>query len=79
MAATRGRQLDRHGAWHLAVRTAAIASVMVATLAVALYQFWGVNRAVLVALAAAGGLALGLRLPAAAPVVTRPRSHRSHR
>ena len=76
MAATTGRQLDGHGAWHLAVTTAVIASVLVATLAVALYRFWGVNRAVLVAVAAGVGLALGLRLPAAAPAVTRHRPRR---
>ncbi len=59
--------------WHFAVRTAAVSSVLVATLAVALYQFWGVNRAVLVVMAAIIGLTLGLRLPAAAPVVLRRR------
>lgn len=55
----------------MAVRAAAVSSVLVAALAVALYQFWGVNRGVLVAMAAFVGLTLGLRLPAAAPAVIR--------
>jgi hypothetical protein len=73
MAAVTASEMDLHTGWHVAVRTAAVSSVLVAALAVALYQFWGVNRVVLVALAAIVGLTLGLRLPAAAPAPPRRR------
>ena len=70
---------DPHGdqAWSLAVGTAALASVVAATLAAALYHFYGVNRVVLVGLTAVVGLVLGLRLPAAAPARPRRGTHRS--
>jgi len=71
MAAVTSSEMDLQGGWHVAVRAAAVSSVLVATLAVALYQFWGVNRVVLVVMAAFVGLTLGLRLPPAAPVVIR--------
>jgi hypothetical protein len=64
-------EMDAEAGWQFAVRTAAVASVLVATLSVALYEFWGVNRAFLVAMAALIGLTVGVRLPAAAPAVLR--------
>ena len=73
MAAVSPSEMDLQGGWHLAVRAAAVSSVLVATLAVVLYQFWGVNRGVLVVMAAFVGLTLGLRLPAAAPAAIRRR------
>jgi hypothetical protein len=66
-------ELDAQAGWQFAVRAAAVASVLVATLAVALYEFWGVNRVFLVAMAALIGLTVGLRLPPGAPELVRRR------
>jgi hypothetical protein len=53
--------------WPVVVRTVSVSSVMVGTLGAALHRFLDVATVPLVFGAAATGLMLGLRLPAAAP------------
>jgi hypothetical protein len=53
--------------WPIAVRTAMVLSVVLATLGAALHEFANVNRVALVAAAALVALIVGLLLPAAAP------------
>lgn len=62
-----GEPADQSTAWALAVRVAGVAGVLTAVVAFALQRFMGLGNTVLVVLAAAVALAVGLRLPPAAP------------
>jgi hypothetical protein len=63
--ATRDEAL--HRAWPFVVRVATVASLLAGALGAALYRFAGVGPMPIVAGTALGGLAIGLRLPAAQP------------
>ena len=56
-----------HRNWPIAVRTAGVSAVLVATAGTALHRFLGVSTTLLLVGAAVSGLLVGLRLPAAAP------------
>jgi hypothetical protein len=53
--------------WHLAMRTAAVTSLVLATVAGALYSFADISRPMIVLALAPIALIVGLALPAAAP------------
>lgn len=65
------------GAWRLAVRVAAVASVVGAALGAALYRFAGVDPVVIVGLLGVAGTVIGWRLPPAAPARVARRSLRA--
>jgi hypothetical protein len=59
-------------AWSMAVRVAGVAAVLSSAVAYGLHRFMGVGVTPLLALACIVGLAIGLRLPAAAPTFLQP-------
>jgi hypothetical protein len=56
---------DLHAGWHLAVRVAVAATVLMVAVVYALKHFFGVPDVALVILTAVVGLPIGLSLPAA--------------
>ena len=56
-----------HRSWAIAVRTAGVSAVLVATAGTALHRFLGVSTSVLLVGAAVSGVLVGLKLPVAAP------------
>ena len=62
---------DEATAWALAVRVAGLAAVLCAVIGLALQRFMGVGATPLLILSGIGALAIGLRLPPAAPAFLR--------
>ncbi len=56
-----------HRNWAIAVRTAGVSAVLVATAGTALHRFLGVSTSILLVGAAVSGVLVGLKLPAVAP------------
>jgi hypothetical protein len=54
-------------AWHLAVRVAAVTSVLAVALGIALAKFVGLDARVILVMVAASGWIIGCHLPVAAP------------
>ena len=54
-----------HRSWAIAVRTAGVSAVLVATAGTALHHFLGVSTSMLLVGAAVSGVLVGLKLPVA--------------
>jgi hypothetical protein len=68
-ALRRSAQSDPATAWQLVVRTAVAGSLVMMAIAFALHSFMKLSDGVIVAIIAVLGLAIGSRLPAAAPPI----------
>ena len=62
---------DEATAWALAVRVAGLAAVLCAVVGLALHRFMGVGATPLLVLSGIAALAIGFRLPPAAPAFLR--------
>ena len=56
-----------HPSWAIAVRTAGVSAVLVATAGTALHRFLGVSTSVLLVGAAVSGVLVALKLPVVSP------------
>jgi hypothetical protein len=65
----RPAHIDVHAGWHLAVRVAVAATVLMVAVVYALKHFFGAPDIALVILTAVVGLPIGLSLPAARPPI----------